>query len=204
MPGIDKNRFVNLLPEMEDEFTCGICHGVFDTPVVVPCCQQTYCRECITVWVNAHYNCPNDRSPLGANQLMPAPKIITNMLSKLMIHCRYSADGCSHVCSLELEDKHLSIDCEYNPKRLCSNCGALKDLNSDHNCVQHLYGLVRSSVESTRDVLTGIVEFKELVSKREDELMKLVDNLSVTINSLLSKVAKMESNVNVMKYVKLI
>ena len=221
MPGIDKNRFVNMLPEMEDEFTCGICHGVFDTPVVVPCCQQTYCRECITEWVNANHNCPVDRRPLSANQLMPAPRNMTNILARFLVHCRYHDKGCPHVCAFELENNHVRTGCEYNPDRLCSNCGALKDVNCEHNCVQHLYGLVRSAGESTRDVLATIIDLRESVdnamecsqievvtlrsevdaiNKRQDELMKRVDNLSVTMNSLLSKLAKLESNVNGMGY----
>jgi hypothetical protein len=163
MPGFDKNRFVDLRSEEEDEFSCGICHDILAKPVVVPCCRQIYCEDCINEWLNVHQTCPNDRSLLNKNGLTQPPIIVQNLLAKLKIRCDYEKDGCDHVSQLENLTTHLTKYCSFNPDRKCRDCGALKDENIEHNCIQNLFAMVKSSSESIRDVQTELACVKESI-----------------------------------------
>ncbi len=68
MSGFDK--FIDLSQSDCDEFTCGICLGILNNPIETKCCRKTFCKECITSWINSNRLCPNDRQVLKINDLM--------------------------------------------------------------------------------------------------------------------------------------
>jgi hypothetical protein len=50
MVGLLKNRFINLTPELISELSCGICKEILLSPVMIPCCRQLYCKQCLNDW----------------------------------------------------------------------------------------------------------------------------------------------------------
>lgn len=47
---------------------CAICLTFPNNPEIVPCCQQTFCSECLNSWVTVRNCCPLCIAPLGAEQ----------------------------------------------------------------------------------------------------------------------------------------
>ena len=121
MPGIDRQRIVDKSEDELDELSCGICHDIFTDPVVTLCCRQTYCSLCIHKWLIDNNSCPNDRQKLIAKDVIPAPRMVINLLNKLKIKCENHSKGCEVIMSIADIDKHLSV-CDKN----CDSCKTLK------------------------------------------------------------------------------
>ena len=121
MPGIDRQRIADKSEEELDELSCGICQDIFTDPVVTPCCRQTYCSLCIYQWLIDNKSCPNDRQKLFAKDVIPAPRMVINLLNKLKIKCENHSKGCEVIMTIEEINKHLSI-CDKN----CDSCKTLK------------------------------------------------------------------------------
>ncbi len=134
MPGFDKTRFVDLIESESEEFTCGICLGIFCDPIETKCCRKTYCFDCINDWILDNNSCPNDRNLLSNNDLIRPSKITINLLSKLRIRCDYQSMGCEEVIGLDSILSH----CERCPYNECLECGLKLGKIEEHNCVQLL------------------------------------------------------------------
>lgn len=57
---------------------CSICLGQIKDPVTVPCCQNKYCRECLSNWQKIRNVCPLCCAPTGDNQINNLKKIDSN------------------------------------------------------------------------------------------------------------------------------
>lgn len=112
MMGYETNRFIDLPPFIEDELTCIICCCILCKPVVTPC-GHTFCRECVTEWFKREKSCPVCRHILL--KLCKPPVIITNLLSRLRIKCKFSPKGCREIRNLDEIEKHES-KCIHHPK----------------------------------------------------------------------------------------
>ncbi len=76
MPGYELSRFIDLSEKDAQEYTCSICRDIFRNPIVANCCLQTFCKECIDQWLEAHNKCPFDRRELTKKQLSRPPRFI--------------------------------------------------------------------------------------------------------------------------------
>lgn len=74
MTGYQLNRFVNLTRAQKKNLICSLCACILRDPVVVSCCAKSYCKECITGWIQQNKTCPHDRKELKDNQLQIASK----------------------------------------------------------------------------------------------------------------------------------
>lgn len=151
MPGYDKSRFVCLSQSEEDEFNCGICLAILKNPSVVPCCRQSYCRECIVQWLTTQQSCPNDRQFLTISQLCDPQRLVTNLLAKLRIRCHFFGDGCRAVSPLGSVSAHED-QCLFNPERKCADCGqkTADRTHSTRDCVNSLKLENKSLTEEIR------------------------------------------------------
>lgn len=59
-----------------------------------PLCEHAFCRSCINEWISRQPTCPVDRQAITTAQLRPVPRILRNLLSRLVIHLvpKYSVD----------------------------------------------------------------------------------------------------------------
>ena len=75
---------------MEGELTCSICKSLFNDPICTPC-DHTFCRKCITDSIHTgNIGCPVCRQRLvSVNRLVPASRIIQNMLDSLQVKCLF-------------------------------------------------------------------------------------------------------------------
>jgi E3 ubiquitin-protein ligase NRDP1 len=158
MPVYDKSRF-ECLSSIHDQLTCSICQGILFNPMVVPCCLQTYCSDCINEWLTRNSICPNDKSKINKSKLSKASLAMVNIINSLRLSCTYKQSGCEEV--VELENLLLHLDsCDYNPNRICKNCDFKMGQKEGHDCVRNLKEKIESiSSENGRieqKILIGI------------------------------------------------
>lgn len=98
-------------PEFQ-HLICLICEGVYDDPVQCPS-EHYFCKHCITNWLTRSQTCPIDRNVLQVRDLEPAPRILSDVINSLEIHCRYHCFGCqTGVAQKEPLPSHLAV-CGY-------------------------------------------------------------------------------------------
>ena len=98
--GWDLHRFVDQGSIVQDVI-CSICTDVVQEPVQTPC-DHVFCSECIIRWLEEdRRTCPIDRQPLTFEALKPPNRVITQLINKLTIRCKFFDKGCRLMCKLE-------------------------------------------------------------------------------------------------------
>jgi hypothetical protein len=123
--GYDIERFINVIDE---EFICAICNGVLEEPLQIFPCEHIYCSLCLNQWFKSNdytKTCPEDRQVIY-DSFLKTPRIISNLLAKMIIKCKFCTSGCDGVIKLEQLASHES-KCEYNPfmEIKCEKCNAV-------------------------------------------------------------------------------
>ncbi|KAL7299025.1 E3 ubiquitin-protein ligase NRDP1 [Trichogramma pretiosum] len=173
--GFDVARFQG---PVDEELVCPICSGVLQDPVQAPACEHAFCKTCINEWISRQPTCPLDRTPITSAQLLPAPRILRNLLSRLRIKCDNFVHGCQQDVKLDTLMAHLE-ECEFNPKRPVpceQGCSLIipKDEMKNHNCVRELRNLVQSQHQKLTEIRRELNEqqFQLNEQKREVNLLK--------------------------------
>jgi hypothetical protein len=60
-----RERFANILKD-----PCSVCYSELNKPVMVSCCQNIFCGECILKWLEKNDNCPLCRKIITAKNLI--------------------------------------------------------------------------------------------------------------------------------------
>ena len=60
-----KTKYKNLL---EDD--CMICYSTINDPILIPCCQNIFCGNCIMRWMDTKKSCPMCRSEINIKELI--------------------------------------------------------------------------------------------------------------------------------------
>jgi len=107
--GFELNRFVDKVP---NSFICLICHEVVKHPKECSICESLYCSECITTCFqrNGIY-CPNR---CEASEMKRPGRIIRTNLEDLLIHCKYTKNGCNKVEGVGRIEVHENDECLFN------------------------------------------------------------------------------------------
>ena len=143
-----------------------------------PTCEHAFCRLCMNEWISRQPTCPLDRTPITAAQLLPAPRILRNLLSRLKIKCDNFEHGCQQDIKLDALMAHLE-ECEFNPKRPIpceQGCSLViaKDEMKNHNCVKELRNLIQTQQQKLTEMRRELTEqqFELNEQKREINLLK--------------------------------
>ncbi|KAI9007567.1 hypothetical protein CLU79DRAFT_778137 [Phycomyces nitens] len=99
--------------EPNPNLICCICQTPFIDPVISPC-GHTFCQSCIYQAIETSSHCPIDRAPLEIENLIPAVKIITNMVNELIVQCPRLDAGCDYQGQRQFIQNHLDNDCLYS------------------------------------------------------------------------------------------
>jgi len=182
--GYDIQRFEG---EVDEELLCPICSGVLEEPLQAPQCEHAFCASCIHEWLSRQPTCPVDRNPITPNQLKPVPRILRNLLSRLLIACDNASFGCTVVVKLDLLPNHL-VECEHNPKKpvQCElGCGLVipKDELKEHHCVRELRMLVQTQQTKMADMQSELAEHKLQLMEHKREIQLLMDYMRSMRNS---------------------
>ncbi|GBL97058.1 E3 ubiquitin-protein ligase NRDP1 [Araneus ventricosus] len=159
--GYDIARFQG---EVDEELICPICSGVLEDPLQAPICEHVFCKTCINEWLSRQFSCPIDRGPITRNELKPVPRILRNLLSRLLITCDNTSLGCTAVVKLErLEIHHQG--CAHNPNRPvpCERCRLIvpKDELEDHNCIREVSLMLQRQQRGINGILLAINEIRK-------------------------------------------
>jgi hypothetical protein len=162
MPGYSKQRFVELSETEDEELTCGICLEIFKKPMVVQCCRQMFCHECITEWLRNKETCPHDRQKLTIDQITEPPRFVHNLISKLKIHCKFRNSGCNLIIKLEDLENH-ELNCDFDPSKICYKCNFNMHPAEEHDCVSNLMATNFSLVDEVSR-LRGEISLKKVIT----------------------------------------
>ncbi|GIX82677.1 hypothetical protein CDAR_295763 [Caerostris darwini] len=159
--GYDIARFQG---EVDEELICPICSSVLEEPLHAPQCEHAFCKSCINEWLSRQPSCPVDRQPITPNDLKPVPRILRNLLSRLLIMCDNASFGCTAIIKLERLEVHKE-ECEHNPKRPVpceQGCGLVipKDELRDHNCVREVRLMLQTQQHRINEMQNTINEIR--------------------------------------------
>lgn len=117
---IDSSRLVLGENEKVDEsLLCGICQEVPFRPEECNSCQNIFCTDCISQWLEKKAKCPFD-CPLPFQSNKPH-KMIRQALGALKYRCLNRENGCEEIIMLESLSKHEGkcefgkIKCPFSP-----------------------------------------------------------------------------------------
>lgn len=120
---------------MEDTLVCPVCLEIFLEPMLVECCGNTFCLECISACKNM---CPFCQKKTGIQKNL----LVKNIVEIMVISC-----GCGVGYKRKDKAKHLE-DCVAVLKK-CKFCqfeGVAMD-RARHGIRQHLDIIIESCIE---------------------------------------------------------
>ncbi|CAD8089006.1 unnamed protein product [Paramecium sonneborni] len=71
---------------------CTICSAVFSEPIRLKC-GHTFCKKCISQWLNEHSSCPECRSDAKQKNFQ-IDRIAAGIISELDVYCSNKVYGC--------------------------------------------------------------------------------------------------------------
>ncbi len=111
--------------ELQHDLTCSICMKVLNEPQMVNCCEQRFCKNCLTEWMTNNKTCPLCRSSDFNHILL---KRLSNKISELEVYCANKAHGCKSTLKVSEYQHHLSVDnaqgCFFTKLPCPIQCGA--------------------------------------------------------------------------------
>ncbi|CAF1039579.1 unnamed protein product [Adineta steineri] len=116
--GLEVNRIVNSNESSIDLITCLICHDILWKPLTCEICENSFCNDCITLWLEKHPSiCPNI---CDYKQRQRPPLLLVQLLSKLQVICKNHHTGCKDVLSYESLEQH-EHQCDFQMEQ-CTGC----------------------------------------------------------------------------------
>jgi E3 ubiquitin-protein ligase NRDP1 len=178
--GYDLNRFHT---NVDEELICSICSSVLEDPVQAPDCEHAFCELCISQWLNQQQSCPIDRKPITTQSLKPVPRILRNLLSKLLVSCDNASYGCSTIVKLESLALHI-IDCPFNPKKpveCTQGCSMIvpKDELHTHSCVRELRKVINEQNSKIEDLTCELLKQKNEINVLTNEMKILKECIRI-------------------------
>ncbi len=185
--GYEKERFVD---DVDEELLCAICGLVLKEPVQIRQCEHCFCSECMFEWWKHRQTCPVDRTVIPArDDIIPPPRIVRNMLSRLRVSCDNSSFGCTVTVRLEVLQSHLE-HCEHNPKRMVpceKGCGLTVPFDEMelHNCIEQLHVCLKKQLDTVSILDNRIVELEQQLAEQRIE-MSTIKNFVLSMRSSVS------------------
>ncbi|GAA5938421.1 hypothetical protein JCM1841_005358 [Sporobolomyces salmonicolor] len=96
---------------------CPICRAPMIHPVMPPSCQHLFCHPCISRALDLSPTCPIDRAPLSLADLVPAPRVVSDLLGELRVKCSNARDGCDQVITRDAVERHVRDECRVEQAR---------------------------------------------------------------------------------------
>lgn len=163
---IFKYRFVNLSPEIAENFKCSICLDIFEAPLEL-LCGHIFCSECIKGCLDTGNicECPECRQRINYGEVRPPNKKLLNLLRNFEIKCEYTNVGCCVVVKLENLVDHT---------RKCNFRGLLTpSAPYDEPDNEDRQYMATSLVNDTFDVLIQRIVDRNEPSRNREQLFEL-------------------------------
>ncbi len=109
-------QFVGTVPE---DSICSICADTLTDPVIVECCGQLFCEECLERWLQRKKSCPHCR---GIQLKYIKNRRMTRMINCFKIYCPNCSKGCEVIITVSECSTHLET-CLFEEVPCTNNCG---------------------------------------------------------------------------------
>ncbi|CAD8094446.1 unnamed protein product [Paramecium primaurelia] len=145
---------------IDQNLLCLICQELVIDPKECSQCQNLFCSDCITSWLQQKKKCPYNCS--DEIQLKNPHRIVKNSISQIEVKCLNK--GCDKQMQIQSLDSHLlqceyvetkcpfpecdfkdslkqikihQLNCEHRTKN-CEKCEGTYKINQEHDCLIHL------------------------------------------------------------------
>ena len=174
----------NILNLMTKFIQCKICINILNDPYDCLCCNQTFCKSCITNYIKTNNKCPfseffeskkdkkNENINDLLNKLKPSSSNFNKVIQSLKFYCQNKDKGCDDELSIEEISEHEKI-CKFNSKYKSMNSTAKKEKkdedikskkrdnsnnknNNSNNKVNKVIKRNRNNVKSQKDMSVKI------------------------------------------------
>lgn len=116
-PFVTLDQFLPNSQLMIQEYKCGLCKGVYCTPVIDKC-GHIFCEGCIKKYISIHHFCPISYTPLSDNERLSQITVMAQITDKQTLKCKNAAKGCTWVGYFSEYKNHLQNVC----KKVQINC----------------------------------------------------------------------------------
>ncbi|GAA5896927.1 hypothetical protein JCM5296_002661 [Sporobolomyces johnsonii] len=116
-PPVDVDASFDYLDPVSPSLECPICRAPMIHPAMPASCQHLFCHPCISRALDLSPTCPIDRAPLTLADLVPAPRVVSDLLDELRVKCSNARDGCDHVVRRDDVERHVRDECRVEQAR---------------------------------------------------------------------------------------
>ena len=148
----------DLVKPAPDKYTCMICSGLQQQPVLMSCCGQHFCESCLKKWYTEQGSkCPHCRNT-EVTYLLNKERV--RDINELRVYCSNKNKGCTWKGELGSLDGHVESNCglvEIDCPKGCK-MKLLRDNMSDHirdSCLCRDYSCEHCREEGTYHTITG-------------------------------------------------
>ena len=127
---LERENVINLITKF---LQCKICMNILNDPYDCLCCNQTFCKSCITNYIKTHGCCPfeeffsqnnnnsnNSVNSKISNNLKPSSSNFLKVIQSLKFYCKYNKNGCNQTFCIEDIVEHEKT-CKYKNKKITNN-----------------------------------------------------------------------------------
>ncbi len=109
-------EFVDKVPE---DNLCSICTNILSEPVIVECCGQLFCEECLKKWIQRQKTCPHCRN---TELKYIKNRRMKRIIDGLRIFCPNRSKGCDKISNKNECSAHLKT-CLFVEVPCTNDCG---------------------------------------------------------------------------------
>ena len=197
MASLSKEEKSCFAGEIIDDFNCVLCLNVLKNPLQCQRNEHHFCRTCITRHLKKSKTCPSCKEELSLETIRPASRIITKLLSQLVINCDYSKRGCRKVIKVEDLESHLK-ECGFAPV-VCNNEGCGMTLNRSglmsHESQSCEHRMVECSVCDDSVVYRRLQSHGCVLRMELNEVKSSLEEIRVSLGQILRLVKPLDESV---------
>ena len=180
----------NILNLMTKFIQCKICINILNDPYDCLCCNQTFCKSCITNYIKTNNKCPfseffeskkdkkNENINDLLNKLKPSSSNFNKVIQSLKFYCQNKDKGCDDELSIEEISEHEKI-CKFNSKYKSMNSTAKKEKKDEdikskkrdnsNNKNNHSNNKVNKVIKRNRNNVKSQKDMSVKISIKKDE-----------------------------------
>ena len=126
----ERDKIISLITKF---IQCKICMNILNDPYDCLCCNQTFCKSCITNYIKSHGCCPfeeffsqktnnsiNSINSKISKNLKPSSSNFLKVIQSLKFYCKYNKNGCNQIFCIENIEEHEKI-CKFRNKKMINN-----------------------------------------------------------------------------------
>ena len=148
-----------------DDYICGHCEEVFKKPMILECCGNHFCEQCLLTEDKSIYVCPDRECESKGSKIAAIfDKKMWKKILSLEVACPFSSQGCLWTGELGKRAEHTNYeneDCKYATLNCTLGCGAtLRDKNemTEHIadiCPRRLVSCIYCSTQGEHKFING-------------------------------------------------